>query len=141
MARVASFRTDSSAEEQGAWIEPGEEFDDLRIKTRGFTDVYRDAQAARLRRAAVPFGGDESKVPNAVRRAVLIECLVKHVVLDVENLEDENGPVEFAQFCEMLRNPDYKALVTAVLKAASMVGLQQQADLEEALPNSAAPSA
>jgi len=142
MARIAAFRVDSKKIEQGEWVSPGEEYDDLEILTRGYTDVYTDARAAKLRRAAVGFGGDTTKIPNAISRAIVVECLIQHVLLDVRHLADDQGaPVPFAAFCDLLRNPDYADLLTASIRAAGMVGLRRKADVDDALGNSAAPSA
>lgn len=142
MAKLSSFKVDSNAVKQGEWVSPGEEYDDLQILTRGFTDLYTDARAARMRRLAVGFGGDERKIPNELQREVIVDCLIKHVTLGVRNLVDDAGqPVTFAAFCDMLRNPDYADLFKAAVNAASMVGLVARQDVADALGNSAPPSA
>jgi hypothetical protein len=117
-------------------VRVGEEFDDLEIKTRGLTDQYHDARAAKLRRAALQHGGDVNKLPLAVTRRILVECLGDHVLLDVRNLENESGePVSFDQFKALLAEPDYADLVVAALKAAAQVGLTRQAETEDAVKN------
>jgi hypothetical protein len=136
MAKLSAFKTDSKAIHEGEWIRVGEEYDDLDIRTRGFTDAYFDAQAAKQRKAAVGFGGDVSKLPSALRRQINIECLLAHVVLDVRNLQHDDGRnVTFEEFKEMLRDPDYGELLSACFKAASMVGQRRAADLEDAAGN------
>ncbi len=141
MAKLSSFKVDSNAVEAGEWQSPGDEYDDMEIRTRGFTDLYTDARAARMRRLAVGFGGDERKVPNKLQREVIVDCLIKHVILDVRGLVDDAGtPVTFAAFCDLLRNPDYADLFKACVNAASMVGLQSRQDTADALGNSAPPS-
>jgi hypothetical protein len=142
MARLSAFRVDSKAIEAGAWVKPGDEYDDLEIQTRGFTDVYTDAKAAKLRRAALQYGGDQAKIPNAVVRRVIVDCLIGHLLLDVRGLADEAGaPVAFAGFCDLLRDPDYSPLVNACIQAASTVGLIKAAVAGDDLGNSATPSA
>jgi hypothetical protein len=141
MAKLSKFRTDSRAIQEGEWIVVGDEYEDLEIRTRGFTDAYFDAQAARQRRAAVSLGGDVSKLPSGLRRQINIDCLIQHVVLDVRNLEDDKGqPVTAEQFHALLRDPDYSELVVACFSAAGKVGQRRQADLEDAVGNSAAAS-
>jgi hypothetical protein len=142
MAKLSSFRQDSRAIQEGEWVRVGEEYDDLEIRTRGFTDAYFDAQAARQRKAAVGFGGDVTKLPSAIRRQINVECLIQHVVLDVRNLTHDDGrPVTKEEFYDLLRDPDYAELVIACFRAASLVGQRRAADLEEAEGNSASASA
>lgn len=136
MARLAAFRVDSVAIENGEWKSPGEEYDDLEIRVRGLTDSYFDAQAAKLRRAALAHGGDASKVSNAVHKQIRAECLAAHVVLDVRNLAGPDGqPVTAEQFKALLLEPDYGELVIAVLKAAAQVGRGAAAELADAKGN------
>lgn len=136
MASIKNFRVDSKAVESGAWVSPGDEFDDLEIMTRGVTDIYNDARNAKLRRAAVRYGGDVSKIPSAISRGITVDCLIEHVLIDVRHLVDETGnQISFAQFCEMLHNADYLDLVVACLKAAAIVGLSKQNEIEDAKKN------
>jgi hypothetical protein len=136
MARLSSFKIDSKAREQGEWVSPGDEYGNLEILTRGFTDSYTDARAAKVRRAAMQFGGDASKIPSAVSRAISVDCMIAHVLLGVRGLEDDTGqPVEFAAFVGLLRDPDYGDLFVAAVRAASMVGMRKVADINDALGN------
>ena len=142
MARLSAFKVDSNLVETGAWVSPGEEYDDMEIRTRGYTDTYYNALNARNRRAAVGFGNDVVKLPNEIRRDIQIDCLIKHCLLDVRNVVDDDGkPVDFARFCDMLRDKDYSQLVVASMTAASLVGRQVAQDKEDAAGNSAQPSA
>jgi hypothetical protein len=136
MAKLSSFKQDAKAIAEGEWVRVGEEYDDLEIRTRGFTDAYFDAQAARQRRAAVGLGGDVSKLPSAIRRSINVDCLIQHVVLDVRNLTHDDGkPVTHDEFCDLLRDPNYAELVVACFKAAGKVGQRRTADLEDASGN------
>lgn len=142
MAKLSAFRVDSKAINQGAWIKPGEEYDDLEILTRGFTDAYTDARAAKVRRVALHYGNDANKIPAAEQRAITVDCLISHVLLDVRGLSDDAGnPVPFGQFCDLLRDPDFSDLFVACIKAATMVGTQRRQDAADAVGNSAPPSA
>ena len=142
MAKLTSFKVDSKTVEQGEWVSPGDEYDDLMILTRGFTDLYTDARAARMRRLAVGYGGDERKVPNKLARAAVADALIQHVLIDVKNLaKPDNTPVTFAEFCEYIKNPDYSDLFKAAVAAAAMVGMSRKQDVQDALGNSAPPSA
>jgi hypothetical protein len=142
MARLSRFRVDSTLLNEGEWVHPDEaEYDDLEIKTRGFTDAYTDSRAVKLRRAAQRYGNDVARVPAHISRDITIEALIQHCLLDVRNIVDDNGnPITFDAFCNLLRNPDYADLVVAALKAASIVGMQHDGDREDATKNSPKPS-
>ena len=136
MAKLSTLKQDHAAITEGEWIRVGDEYDDLEILTRGITDLYLDAQAAKQRRAAVGFGGDVDRLPVAIRRKINVDCLIAHVVLDVRNLTDDAGqPINFTQFKELLHDRDYTPLVSACFLAASQVGRRTAADLEEASGN------
>jgi hypothetical protein len=131
MAKLSNFRQDSAAIEAGEWVTLPE-WDNLRIKTRGFTNTYKDAMALRRRRAAQSLGGDESKIPAGIMRAITVEALIVHLLLDVADLTDERGqPVDFEAFCALLRNPDYEPLGLACIEAAQRVGKRQGFDMED----------
>jgi hypothetical protein len=136
MAKLSAFRQDAKAIAEGEWMRVGEEYGDLEIHSRGFTDEYFDAQAALQRQAAVGLGVEVSRLPSKVRRRINIDCLIQHVVLDVRNLTHDDGPaVTFDEFCGFLRDPSYVELVTACFKAAGKVGQRRTAELEDALGN------
>lgn len=140
MAKLSGFKVDAAAHKEGAWVQPGPEYGDLEFLTRGFTDEYRDAMAARQRRAAVGFGGDVTKLPASIRRSIMVDCLTKFVTRDVRNLEDDNGqPIDFATMCPLLSQPAYDDLLSAALQAAAIVGRQTDLDVEDAIPSSVAP--
>ena len=136
MAKLSTLKQDHSAITEGDWIRVGDEYDDLEVFTRGITDLYLDAQAAKQRRAAVGFGGDVDRLPVAIRRKINVDCLIAHVVLDVRNLTDDAGqPINFTQFKELLYDRDYTPLVSACFLAASQVGRRIKLDVDEAVGN------
>lgn len=136
MAKLSAFRVDSRAADEGAWLSPGDEYDDLEIKTRAMGDRYSDALTAKRRRAAVSLGGDTSKIPAAVARALLVDSLIDHCLQDVRGLSDDSGkPVDFAAFCALLRDPAYPDLLVAAIRAATAAGNVRAAVTEEAAGN------
>lgn len=136
MTRLAALRLDATAVDSGEWINPGDEFDGMLLKVRGFTDQYFDAFNRRNRRAAVPFNGDVAKIPNASARAIRAECLRDFVFLDVRGLQDDNGADVTADgFRALMVDPDYGSLVLAVQAAAAQVGRGLALDAEEAAKN------
>lgn len=136
--KLSNFKVDSNAIENGAWVSPGEEYDDLQIKTRGFTDQYTDGRAAKMRRAALQagFGTATDRLSQTTSREILVECLISYCLLDVRKLLDDNGvPVTFDAFCELLRNPSYPDLFTAALKAVGIAGVAKATSIETAAGN------
>jgi hypothetical protein len=138
MAKLTAYKSDLKKMNEGTWVELPDDFGDIQILTRGFTDAYMDARQARMRRAATKFGGDLNRIPQAEVRAILAELLVQHCVLGVRNLEDQDGnPVPFDLFCELIQEEAYKDLYGACLAAANIVSNEREADLAEAKKNSA----
>lgn len=141
MASLSRFKADLTKINDGAWVKLGEEFGEIEIQTRGFTDAHNDARAARIRRAATRFSGDATKIPQSDVRAILIDLLIQHCLLDIRNLEDQNGdPVSFDLFCQLLHDDQYQDLYGAALAAANQVSAEREADLQEAKKNLAKPS-
>lgn len=142
MASLARFKSDLTKINEGTWVTLDENYGEIEIKTRGFTNAYNDARGARIRRAALRFGGDALKIPTSDVRAILVELLIKHCLLDVRNLEDEKGqPVSFALFCELLNEDAYSDLYGAALAAANQVSTEREQDLAESKKSSLKPSA
>ena len=135
MRKISAFKKNPAVQAEGVWKRP-DAGEDLEIKSRGFTDEYTDAQAAKQRQAAKGFGGDTEKLPAALKRKINVECLIKHSLVDVRGLEDDAGKsVKFDAFCEMLRSGDYPALVSAAFMAAALASDERESDLKEALGN------
>ncbi|MDO9712456.1 hypothetical protein [Paracraurococcus lichenis] len=136
MVELARFEQNYTAITEGAWIRVGEEYGDLEIQTRGFTDQYTDAQTRRQRQAAKAYEGDVSRLPVALRRKINIDCLCDFVLMGVRNLTVQGTPVDFPTFCNLLKDPRYAPLVEASFRAVNRVGQQLEADIEDAVGNS-----
>jgi hypothetical protein len=138
MAKLSAFRSNTKAIKDGAWVRVNEAlYDDLEIQTRGYTDEFVDAQTMRLIRAAEPFNGDQTRIPNAVRRAVNAGLLREFLILDVRNLaDDDDQPVTRESFLTMLDDPTYKVLARACFEAASRVSNQSAEQVKAAAGNS-----
>ncbi len=137
MAKLSIFKINSNAVRDGEWVRVGEEFDDLEIQTRGFTDQFNDVRAAKLRRAAqLGHSGDVARLPAADFREINIDCIADLCLQDVRNLVDEAGnKVGFADFCALLRHPDYPKLYEAVLRAIGQVGIIRAQSVQAAVGN------
>ena len=142
MAKLSTFRTDTRAVNDGAFVRVDEaQFGDLEIKTRGFTDAFVDAQNARLTKAALSHDGDQSRIPNAERRAINAGLLRDHLVLDVRNLEGDDGlPVTREAFLDLLDQPEYGRLMGACWRAAAKINARGAEQAAEAVGNFVPPS-
>lgn len=143
MARLRDFRSDTTAINDGSWVRVDEAlFGDLDILSRGYTDAFIDAQAARERKAAEPYAGDTTRLPNAVRRSINATLLRDFLVLGVRNLLDDNDePVAVEAFLDMLDDPACHRLTRACWLAAGRVNAMTAAQVDTALGNSSRPSA
>ena len=138
MAKLANFKRNmTKAIDSGEWVRVGDEYDDLEIMTRGFTDEYTDMRNALLRRTATQkYRGDASKITTAEGRDITVDCLEAKCLLGVRNLVDDAGqPVVMPAFLKMLRDPDYSDLFTAALVACANVGRARTADAEDDVKN------
>ncbi len=136
MAKLSRFKANTNKINDGDWVTLGEEFGNIEIKTKGFTDKYNDARQARIRRAALRFAGDSNKIPAADLRKIIVDLLIENCLLDVRNLQDENGiEVTFDVFKELLYDPNFLDLYMAVISAAAAVTNEREADLEDTKKN------
>lgn len=139
MAKLSAFRSDTKSIQDGMWIRVDEMlYDDIEILTRGYTDEFVDAQTARLARAAIPFGGDQARLPNATRRQINAQLLREFLVLDVRNLKNDDGTdVTIGDFLDLIADPAYYRLSRACFDAAARVTAQSADQLAAAVGNSA----
>lgn len=138
MAKLKNFKRNlSQAYDAGEWVRVGDEYEDLEIQTRGFTDEYTDMRNALLRRTAVQkYRGDTSKITTAENRDITIDCIASKSLLGIRNLvDDDMQPVTLPAFIEMLRDPDYSDLYTAALVACANVGRARAADADDDVKN------
>lgn len=135
MASLSSIKIDSAAINDGQWVDI-EQLPGLRVKIRGYTDQFVDAQNRRLAQAAEKFRGDVSKIPNAVRRQLNTALLTEFLLLDVSGLYEDDAetrPVTLDTFKSLLADPDYVVLSRACWEAASQVasGAVEQVEVAE----------
>ena len=121
--KLSALLTDTRAINDGTFVRVDElAFGDLEICTRGYTDDYVDAQAARLVQAAQEFNGDQRRIPNARLREINAGLLRDFLVLDVRNLDKDDGtPVTKDEFVAMLADPAAQRLSRACFAAAARV--------------------
>lgn len=137
MARLTDLKTDSAAINDGVWVDI-EQYPGLRIRTRGYTDAFIDAQARRLAQAAEKFRGSIERIPNAVRRAINAGLLVDFLLLDVDGLyvdDAETEKVTLDGFRDLLADPSYGQLQRCCWEAASLVATGAVKQAEEAEGN------
>lgn len=142
MAKLNEFRVHARVLRDGDWVEMGEEWDGLRLRVRGQGRGYFDARARAIARAAKDHGGDESRIPEAVLDRITAEAAADHLLLDVAELLDAQGhPVPVERVRQLMLDPDYMPLVSAVLVASERLARRARAEARDAEGFSAPPSA
>jgi hypothetical protein len=138
MAKLSSFLIDTRATADGAWIRVNEAlYDDLEILTRGYTDEFVDAQAARQRKARMDLTLSENDpLPNAVARKLNASLLRDFLVLDVRNLTaDDGSAVTIEEFHAMLDQPEAQRLARACWDASAKASVRTKEQADAALGN------
>ncbi|WP_249202702.1 hypothetical protein [Gluconobacter cerinus] len=137
MPKLSDLKIDSAAVNDGVWVEI-EQFPGLKIRTRGYTDQFVDAQNRRLAQAAEKFRNDVTRIPNSVRRQLNAGLLTEFLLLDVDGLysdDAETQKVGIEDFKALLANPDYGRLARACWEAASLVATGAVQQTEDAVGN------
>lgn len=136
MVKLLKLRRDAQKVQDGEWIRPGEEFEDLELKVRGYTFEFTDARAERFRAAARKYGGDINKVKGKESHAIVVSTIRDYLLLDVRGVLDQDGnPVPVEVFGQLLGDLNYQLLVKACIDAAGQVGQEKIEDDEEAIKN------
>lgn len=151
MADLGNFVMDRDAIRGGDWITVGTGDNTFEIRTRGFTQRYRDElnrarrdKARELNQKIKP--GQQFYTPDTLPPSVddklQGEALADHCVLDVRGLNNGGVPLTGDEFRALLRDPEGRqGLLILAIGAASQVGASKQAEREEAEGNSLPASA
>ncbi|MFY8093039.1 MAG: hypothetical protein ACOVN0_06115 [Niveispirillum sp.] len=139
MASIVSAKRDAAKVNEGDWVRLHLEDDpekDAFLRTLGHTDAFRDALARRVGKVAQNYGGNASRIPTAVARAIDIDLYSTLLFKDIRGLEDEQGqPVDFERFCDLIRQPDYLPLFNLCVAAVASIGQMQDEAKETAAKN------
>lgn len=136
MVKLLKLRRDAQKVQDGEWIRPGEEFEDLELKIRGYTFEFTDARAERFRAAARKYGGDINKVKGKESHAIVVSTIRDYLLLDVRGVQDQDGnPVTVEVFGQLLGDLNFQLLVKACIDAAGQVGQEKIEDDEIAVKN------
>ncbi|MFT8519447.1 MULTISPECIES: hypothetical protein [Acetobacter] len=143
MPALSDLAIDSNAINDGAWVNI-DEYPGLKIKSRGYTDAFVDAQNRRLDKAMRAAGvASAALIPNAVRRQINAKLLADFLVVDVDGLFKDTAqtqPVTADEFKTLLQDPKYARLMNACWEAAGSVTRDGASQAEEAEGNSVQPS-
>lgn len=138
MPSLKEFRTDQRAIRDGTWERVNEAYGELDILVRGYTDGFHDARTARMVDAALPYGGDQQRIPNGQQRLINASLMEEFLIIGVRNLVDDDGrPVELEEFHKLLYMPDYAKLSKMCWDAAARVTNRTISQIEAAAKNSA----
>ncbi|MFT8932133.1 MAG: hypothetical protein ABF976_10290 [Acetobacter syzygii] len=143
MPVLSDLAIDSNAINDGAWVEI-DEYPGLKIKSRGYTDAFVDAQNRRLDKAMRAANvSSVALIGNAARRQINAKLLTDFLVVDVEGLFHDAAktqPVTVDEFKILLQDPKYARLMNACWEAAGSVTRDGANQAEEAEGNSVPPS-
>ncbi|MDN7354345.1 hypothetical protein [Acetobacter senegalensis] len=134
---LKDFETDSAVINDGKFVKV-DGYDELEIKTRGYTDAYLDARTRRLKQAAEKYDGDIDLIPNGERRQINGELLRDYLVLDVKGVwhdKEKQNPVTADEFRALLGNPSYDRLTSACWRAVGLVQVAATAQQQDAEGN------
>ena len=140
MVDISSFRRDAAAMRDGEWVDPGPEFGGMRLKCRFLGYQYLDAVAAQTRALARQLGG-EGLISSEQRSRINVDAMIETGLIDVEGLSEGGQAVTIERFVALLRDPNYREMVSLCFECCSRVGRQRQAAMEEAAGNWSAASA
>lgn len=132
--KLSEAKTDVARVEQGAWVDKIPELEGLRLKVRGSNN--KDWRKLQLRLYnAVPrkkrMGGS---LDPAEQDRITNTCLVNTCLLDWDGLEDDEGkPIPFSKetAAKILNDEQYARLRDGVLWAATVVGQEDEAAIED----------
>lgn len=141
MASLKSLKKNTTAILDGQWVSVMlSSGDTIRVKSRGVTDAYRNAQSRQQQNAAKGFGGDVAKLPVEMKRTINCRLLAEYVFLDIGDLDDDGRPVTADDIKTILRDSvavvEYADLVDALFAAQQMVDEGLGEDKEAAKGNS-----
>ena len=144
MAKLKEFQRDTAALEGGVWINPDPDFSDIQLLVRGRDAAYYDKYTVAIRevvRRAKRDGTLQSNqglndLPPSTRDNIENEVMLQHYILDVRNLEDDDGPVKIAEFRKMAITEQFRPLLSMAQTAFLMATERRAADREEVLGNS-----
>ncbi|MCG5239525.1 hypothetical protein MCW82_07055 [Azospirillum doebereinerae] len=142
MASLKSLKKNTAAINDGQWVSVTlDDGDTIRVRSRGVTDAYRNAQSRQQQNAAKGFGGDVAKLPVELKRAINCRVLAEHAFLDLAGLDDDGRAVTAEEVKDILRDRqqvvEYASLVDALFTAQAMVDEGLGEDRRDAEGNSA----
>lgn len=144
MASLKTLKKNLTAINDGEWVSVTlDSGDTIKVKSRGFTDAYRNAQTRRHEKAKKSH--PNGSLPVELRRAINCDLLAQHVFLDIEGLDDDGRPVTAEEVKAILRDPqlvrEFEPLVDGLFAAQTMVDEGLSKDCADAVGNSLPPSA
>jgi hypothetical protein len=140
MAGIKSLRRDMAKVNEGEWrrlyLDTNPDKDGY-VLTKGVSTTYQDALNRRLSSAAKSFNGQVGKIPTAQANRIEVDASIECLFRDVRGLQLDDGGTDltFAEFCDLIRQPDYRQLFLLASAAAAAVGVAAEEATAEAVGN------
>lgn len=144
MASLKSLKKNLIAIDDGQWVPVTLDSGDIiKVKSRGITDAYRNAQARQHEKAAK--SNPNGSLSVELRRAINCRLLAQHVFLDIEGLDDDGRLVTAEEVKAILGDGqlvrEFGPLVDGLFAAQLMVDEGLGEDRADAVGNSRSSSA
>lgn len=147
---ISKRKIDATAQRDGEVVDGADvNLPGVQIETRSLNAwAYRN-EVDRLETRKLAAKAKDKSIPRAERltlnaeerAAIEVEALISKCLIDVRGLTDNGRPLNFAEVCDLIRDPDYILILGACRAAAARVGIPGDLDLlEDDAGNLPAPS-
>lgn len=122
--------------EHGDWVDNLPDMPGIRIKVRGINNAdYRKLQARLIRE--IPRSQRLEGLTPKDEDAIMSQLLLETIVLDVEGLEDDNGPIPYTRQLgeKLLFDPQFQRFRAAAATAADIVAQRRKAEIKDDAKN------
>lgn len=146
---IARLRIDAKAQQEGERIDCARfGWPDIYVTTRSVRSTAFQIEYERLQQRRLREKREDKTLPARERRALsdadrevcYRDALTSKCLIDIEGFTRDGAPLPFADVVELLRDPDYSALVGLCIQAAAVVGHPDSDAYEDDAGNSSRPS-
>lgn len=134
--KIKDVTVDIDKENVGDWVQ-SPRYPDVWAKVRGINNVdFRRSLSESTQKSKRMYG--RQPVPSDVEEKIVAKAVVKHILLDIRGLEDDDGePIKYdPDFgMQIMTKPEFRNLADFVVWAANTIGEQLDEEMEDDLKN------